>query len=185
VPRLCQRGAKIVQTRCQDCANELPRLCRLDPSYKLTRCCCTRRPQKARTCQGLPERAMRSAIWVTVMTTCRGGGAWAHCHDCFPDSRARMQMYRCTLWLWYRCTVSFCWIIKKFWLAFFNFCFSLFTFHFSPLFHFSLLVLGSAAKSAGFTLTARKGQREKRIERARYMILRPHLPLGTSPGCFH
>ena len=26
VPRLCQRGAQIVQTRCQDCANELPRL---------------------------------------------------------------------------------------------------------------------------------------------------------------
>ena len=29
--QLYQRGAKIVQTRCQDCANELPRLCSVVP----------------------------------------------------------------------------------------------------------------------------------------------------------
>jgi hypothetical protein len=148
---------------------------RLDPSYKLTRYCCKLQPQKGRTGM-LRVRSIRSAIFVTVLTTCPGTSSSAFAIDLHQSRMQRRVINPASaeegtpsdlgLHAFDTDVKSRIAELLKFFgvPAFFTFCFSLFTFHFSPFtFHFSLLVLGSAAKSARFTLTARKGQRKKRI----------------------
>jgi len=88
---------------------------RLDPSYKLTRCCWTRPPQKARTGRLRAESALRSGWWT-----------W-QCAQAPPALRLLSTQIPWIAYLLYWWKGSFCLNIK-----YFSVPASLFTFHFSP-----------------------------------------------------
>jgi hypothetical protein len=94
---LCQRGAKIVPTRCQDCANEVPRLCSVVPVglvlCKAVWCNASWSTSSMQIWQARSilqtqplllytpatkgpdrkaSRSVRSAIWVMLLITCPG-----------------------------------------------------------------------------------------------------------------